>query len=437
MIHTSVIIPVYNSAAYLDDCLRSVLRQDDGGIEILLVDDGSADESPAILRRWAAADSRVRVLRQEHGMQGRARNLGIAQARGDYICFLDSDDLLAEDAVARCHEAAVSAGCDFVTFDARLTDPSGAEVSHPHYSRAGIVSEALFSGPLFWKLYFLAEKVPFTCWSLYIKRSFLLGHDLFFGEGMLYEDNDWVLRAFLYARRIRYIPAKLYIYRQRPDSSVNRPFERIHLTSNIRLVSRLLALYTGVDSRECHDMVTEMLGPVLYNLERLTSPGPDLHADLLYETLRKVTVWAETASPPVCRETAFRTACRIRCSVPADCAERVALRAACADVVRTCLTRPGRHSRIVIYGTGTMTRRFLEAFLPDRERFPAELTFAQTVPDASSYLDRPLVRAAQIDSCRPDAVVITSSRYREEMRAYLHRTLCRRIPVYIYTGDRT
>ena len=79
MIHTSVIIPVYNSAAYLDDCLRSVLRQDDGGIEILLVDDGSADESPAILRRWAAADSRVRVLRQEHGMQGRARNLGIAK----------------------------------------------------------------------------------------------------------------------------------------------------------------------------------------------------------------------------------------------------------------------------------------------------------------------------------------------------------------------
>lgn len=110
----SVIIPVYNVEAYLCRCVDSVLGQTLADIEVIIVDDGSPDGSPAICDAYAAADSRVRVIHKANAGLGYARNTGIEAASGRYLCFLDSDDYLEPDALRKLYELAESNGLDVV-----------------------------------------------------------------------------------------------------------------------------------------------------------------------------------------------------------------------------------------------------------------------------------------------------------------------------------
>ncbi|MGF0069697.1 glycosyltransferase family 2 protein [Candidatus Spyradosoma sp. SGI.093] len=93
----SVIVPVYNAEKYLRECLDSVIDQSLREIEIICVDDGSTDASPAVLAEYAARDSRVRVITQENAGVGPARNAGIRAARGEFVAFIDPDDLLPDE----------------------------------------------------------------------------------------------------------------------------------------------------------------------------------------------------------------------------------------------------------------------------------------------------------------------------------------------------
>ena len=93
----SVIIPIYNVEAYLDECVQSILSQTHKQLEIILVDDGSPDGCPAMCDAWAEKDSRIRVIHKENGGLSDARNVGIDAATGDYIAFVDSDDWIVPE----------------------------------------------------------------------------------------------------------------------------------------------------------------------------------------------------------------------------------------------------------------------------------------------------------------------------------------------------
>ena len=110
----SVIIPIYNVEAYLDECLHSVRTQRHRRLQILVVDDGSPDRSADIARSHAAEDDRITVIRQANGGLGAARNTGVRHATGDYLFFVDSDDVVPPDAVSAMLAAAVKSGSDIV-----------------------------------------------------------------------------------------------------------------------------------------------------------------------------------------------------------------------------------------------------------------------------------------------------------------------------------
>ena len=97
----TVIIPVYKVERYLDACVESVVRQSYADLEILLVDDGSPDRCPALCDAWAEKDPRIKVIHRENGGLSAARNSGIDAAMGEFLLFVDSDDLLEPDAVRR------------------------------------------------------------------------------------------------------------------------------------------------------------------------------------------------------------------------------------------------------------------------------------------------------------------------------------------------
>lgn len=111
----SLILPVYNVAAYLERCLKSILGQDTTGCEIILVDDGSTDASSSICDAYAAKHQEIRVVHQENGGLSSARNAGLRAARGKYIWFIDSDDWIAPDALSILRMAC-SDGADVVKF---------------------------------------------------------------------------------------------------------------------------------------------------------------------------------------------------------------------------------------------------------------------------------------------------------------------------------
>ena len=130
-VKVSVIIPVYNTEQYLGQCLDSVIGQTLKDIEIICVDDGSWDRSPEILRWHAAADGRIRIIRQQNSGLGEARNSGLKAATGEYIAFLDSDDWYEPAALEKLYEQAVKDDAD-ICMCGRINhlDRCGNEVSY-------------------------------------------------------------------------------------------------------------------------------------------------------------------------------------------------------------------------------------------------------------------------------------------------------------------
>ena len=114
----SVVIPVYNVAAWLPECLDSIRNQTLDDIEIICIDDGSTDDSADILHRYASADSRIRVIRQDNSGISETRNVGVRASSGKYLFFMDSDDVLESTALELCVKNMEDRELEFVCFNA-------------------------------------------------------------------------------------------------------------------------------------------------------------------------------------------------------------------------------------------------------------------------------------------------------------------------------
>lgn len=112
----SVVLPIYNVERYLSRCLKSIVNQTYDNLEIILVDDGSLDNCPQLCEKWARKDNRIKVVHKENAGLGMARNTGIENATGQYICFFDSDDYIALDTIEKCYRLAEKEKADIVTF---------------------------------------------------------------------------------------------------------------------------------------------------------------------------------------------------------------------------------------------------------------------------------------------------------------------------------
>ncbi|SEQ76664.1 CDP-glycerol glycerophosphotransferase, TagB/SpsB family [Loktanella sp. DSM 29012] len=124
----SVIVPVYNVEAFLPACLDSILAQTHRKLEIICVDDGSPDDSITVLQRYAARDKRIKIVRKANGGLGAARNTGVEHATGEMLCFVDSDDTIPPQAIAKMLGSLVHSGSDFVVGSLMRDTPTGRYV---------------------------------------------------------------------------------------------------------------------------------------------------------------------------------------------------------------------------------------------------------------------------------------------------------------------
>lgn len=124
----SIVLPIYGVEKYLDRCMNSVVNQTYRNLEIIMVDDGSRDNCPAMCEQWAAKDSRIKVIHKENAGLGMARNTGIENATGEYICFFDSDDYVALDTIEKAVALVETEGSDIVLFGLANVDINGQVV---------------------------------------------------------------------------------------------------------------------------------------------------------------------------------------------------------------------------------------------------------------------------------------------------------------------
>ena len=223
----SIIVPIYNAAHYLNACMDSLLSQTEKELQIILVDDGSTDESLSLAKTYKDRDPHVECYSQPHAGQSAARNEGLRHVKGEYIAFVDADDSLASE------------WCE-----THLKETAGSDYVQSGYQRIlnGIAGKTQLP----------KHRYQFTspCMRLYRREAI---QNLHFEEGMIYEDILWSVDLWLSGATCRIIPYKGYRYTANPHSTTSQRHpeaeKRVFAELNKRLPiastkGKMIILYT-------------------------------------------------------------------------------------------------------------------------------------------------------------------------------------------------
>ena len=274
----SVVMPVYNTPEeFLCPAIESVLAQTLRDFELLIVDDGSGERTKAVLQRYAAGDSRVRVLLGAHQGAGQARNLGLQEARGDAVSFLDSDDLFEPELLRLSYEKLTEHKADITIFqyldlEEPQSRPCGADFSGTQWFDPRDRAPALYQST-FW-----------AAWNKLYRRGFLLEEKLSFPSITCTQDTPFVLISLTHAKRIAVLEKVLVRYRRGNPNSLTRITPRLGLehcqafdliyddlihcdrwklyaeTFSNAFLSAVLCYYRQMDPKEREEFLPEMRG---------------------------------------------------------------------------------------------------------------------------------------------------------------------------------
>ena len=218
----SFVLPVYKVMPYLERCVQSLLCQTNKDFEIILIDDGSPDDSGKLCDELAARNSCIRVIHQENkGLSG-ARNTGIENARGEYIIFVDSDDewLLADglesllQQTRNCKPDVVLFKCVDIWKDNTRTIGRNYDISHLH---------SLTDGGQVFDYIVRNQQFRMSAWILMVRRQLLIDYKIFFPIGMISEDIFWNMQLWQHIESARFVNLPLYGYQHREGSITTTP----------------------------------------------------------------------------------------------------------------------------------------------------------------------------------------------------------------------
>ena len=216
----SVIVPVYQAEKYLKECVESILRQTFRDLEVILVDDGSRDESPAICDAFARKDPRVRVIHQENGGVSVARNVGVAAAESEYLGFVDSDDVILPQMYEQLLFAAEKYGAEVTCCGFQVSN--GVRI----LETKAMAPEKAYTPEEALREMFLSREMHVVLWNkLYRSETLKKVH---FPEGETYEDGAVMYRILGDCERVAHCGACGYIYRKgQPSITKNAAYLRM------------------------------------------------------------------------------------------------------------------------------------------------------------------------------------------------------------------
>ena len=211
----SVVVPVYNVEDFLAPCLDSIAAQTFGDLEVVLVNDGSTDSSPAIAEAYTRRDERFKLVHRPNGGLSAARNTGIEHATGDYLAFVDSDDLLPADAYELLVGSLERTGSDFATGKVLRLMSTGTRTAR---FLAGVFRETRLKTHITKYRPLLSDR---SAWNKVFRRSFWDEHGLRFPEGRINEDIPVILPLHFSARSVDVIAEPVYYWRSRDTGELS------------------------------------------------------------------------------------------------------------------------------------------------------------------------------------------------------------------------
>lgn len=216
----SIIVPVYNVEKYLTQCVDSILEQHSCDIEIVLVDDGSTDGSGEICKAYKDKYEFIKVIHQQNQGLSSARNTGILNAEGEYLMFVDSDDVILENSLSCLIESVKNSKANVALVLPKELNEDLTKVIKEH-KPFDFDEQAVYKASLILDQMYLECGIAVTlAQTKIVSRKFLLENDLFFTKGIYHEDDDFLARLYLTNPTITFISKEVYGYRRRENSIV-------------------------------------------------------------------------------------------------------------------------------------------------------------------------------------------------------------------------
>lgn len=215
----SIVIPVYNVEKYIGRCLDSLLKQDllPEEFEIIAIDDGSIDNSCDIIREYQKQHSNIRLIRKKNGGASSARNIGIDEANGKYIMFVDSDDFIAENSLGTLLKKIEASDADYLGYKAQ-TISNG--IYKDYHNDSVFSTEGCMTGRDYLELYTITVS---PCLHI-AKKSIYTDYNLKFTEGIINEDYEFMLKLYSVLDKMTFIPLTVYYYDLKLFGSVTSTF---------------------------------------------------------------------------------------------------------------------------------------------------------------------------------------------------------------------
>lgn len=220
----SIIVPVYNVKEFLNKCLISIISQTYRSIEIILVDDGSTDESGLICDMYKEKDKRIQVIHKKNGGLSDARNMGLHIAKGEYVMFIDSDDYLNIHMVEELYCSIVELKADVAICGFKRVENDNINI----YEKPGITQHKVISGrQVIVDIYSgKGENTTFVAWNKIYKRELFVNNGIEYPFGRIYEDTFTTYKLLYHASKVAITEACMYYYRIRQGSIINTKITR-------------------------------------------------------------------------------------------------------------------------------------------------------------------------------------------------------------------
>jgi len=239
----SIIIPAYNANAFLPSILESILSQEYPNFEVLLINDGSTDNTEDICRHYASLDKRISLISKNNEGVSIARNKGLDIAQGKYILFVDADDILYPNALSTLYDSLISTKTDYLRYEYQTIDEKGNSL-YPNYEarlRRKISNQTLNAVDCIGHI----VRNEFFLWSGVFRKEIINKYHLRFMEGCTYnEDTLFMLQFFMHSKTHIYLPKTLYSYRKFEGAVTARFTEKNYL--DIKKVAEIACnIYTS------------------------------------------------------------------------------------------------------------------------------------------------------------------------------------------------
>ncbi len=247
----SVIVPIHNVAPYLHKCVDSVLKQSYTDLDILLIDDGSEDESGKICDEYASGDRRIRVLHKRRGGLSDARNAGLRAACGKYIYFLDGDDYIGEGLLRKAHEELTRENADVCCWGYTRISENGNILSKQSYETGEFAIETSRKKFDFLTERYLTERCGSSAWSRLYKAAVIKENNLLFEDDLTVQGEDTLfnMRYLLYIKKVCVIDETAYYYRMR-NNSLSKGLKQTELRRYHRSMLYLWSYFDEAGMRE-------------------------------------------------------------------------------------------------------------------------------------------------------------------------------------------